>query len=520
MCKDLKSVKEVKAFYIASSLTRSYDLQTVWSLLFAFGDFDSSRKVGFDVYFHTSTLQHMDKDGEELANEAALSSQFWTRTLSAIGRLIRGHLAHGMTYPGKFAAGLSDDPDEEAWAFNEFRLDWDAWLKLQTVGGGIFWTKMVSRSSMIWTVVDETFQMLIAEHWTKTEAVKAQFSRLFSHMGSTYPVECVFQKSADHADRDNANKRLHGRALWTLPMQERFLEKIFSFPQVSMDEVIDVPNTNEECGLPVSFFEVKHKDCSIPASDIVSDKQATQWQTFGGASYWQILSDQCSLAWCARHKQMKHGADCWRSFIIPVGVILQLDNKHYVTLLQWASVVMMAEVDKVVGPGDTTVFWKFLGASKSALVIRPIYNFEFKLVPAEWLSPKMFAFWNGKELPESWADAGLARQTGPPEKFLHGAAKAAFWDVPPKSVQKLMKQQYNINLNGSDCDILAGAIYHILKCSDIDLAKYLELRCLCKHTCLSLYDGVCVHHACKCVVVVRNTGAHLDWMMRMLGLTS
>ena len=102
--------------------------------------------------------------------------------------MIRGHLAHGMTYPGKFAAGLSDDPDEEAWAFNEFRLDWDAWLKLQTVGGGIFWTKMVSRSSTNWTVVDETFQMLIAEHWTKTEAVKAQFSRLFSHMGSTYPV--------------------------------------------------------------------------------------------------------------------------------------------------------------------------------------------------------------------------------------------------------------------------------------------------------------------------------------------
>ena len=82
--------------------------------------------------------------------------------------------------------------------------------------------------------------------------------------------------------------------------------------------------------------------------------------------------------------KMKRGADCWRSFRIPVGVILQLDNKHYVTLLQWASVVMMAEVDKVAGPGDTTVLWKFLGASKSALVIRPVYNFEFKLVPAEW----------------------------------------------------------------------------------------------------------------------------------------
>ena len=84
-------------------------------------------------------------------------------------------------------------------------------------------------------------------------------------------------------------------------------------------------------------------------------------------------------------------------------------------------------------------------------------------------------------MPESWADAGLARQTGKPEKFLIAAAKAAFWDVPIKSVQKLMQQQYNLTLSDSDCDILAGAISHILKCSDTDLAKYLELRCLCKH---------------------------------------
>lgn len=76
----------------------------------------------------------------------------------------------------------------------------------------------------------------------KTEEVKAKFLRLFSHMGCTYSVECVFQKTADHADRDNPNKRLHGRALWALPMQERFLEKICPFPQVNMEEVVEVSN--------------------------------------------------------------------------------------------------------------------------------------------------------------------------------------------------------------------------------------------------------------------------------------
>ena len=55
-------------------------------------------------------------------------------------------------------------------------------------------------------------------------------------------------------------------------MQERFLDHMFfSYPQVSMEEVVEVPNSNEECGLPESFFEVKHKDCSIAASDIVGE---------------------------------------------------------------------------------------------------------------------------------------------------------------------------------------------------------------------------------------------------------
>ena len=139
------------------------------------------RKVGFDVDFHTATLQHMDKDGDDLASEAALASQFWTRNLSAIGRLIRGHLAHGMTYPGKFAAGLSDDPDEEAWAFNEFQLDFEAWRKLAKVGGGIFWTKMISRSSMNWTVVDETFQLLIAARWKNRGSESSVLEALLTH---------------------------------------------------------------------------------------------------------------------------------------------------------------------------------------------------------------------------------------------------------------------------------------------------------------------------------------------------
>ena len=74
----------------------------------------------------------------------------------------------------------------------------------------------------------------------------------------------------------------------------------------------------------------------------------------------------------------------------------------------------------------------------------------------------------------------------PARKVLTAAAKAACWQVPPTSVNKFMKQHCSITVSGSECDIVAGALLHILKCSDIDLAKYLELRSLHKHMRLTL----------------------------------
>ena len=79
----------------------------------------------------------------------------------------------------------------------------------------------------------------------------------------TFAVQCCFQKAADHADRDNANKRLDGRKLWHTPIHEKMLSKLFRFQEVDLAEVPDevIPNTLEEAELPESLFQFKLKKC-------------------------------------------------------------------------------------------------------------------------------------------------------------------------------------------------------------------------------------------------------------------
>ena len=63
--------------------------------------------------------------------------------------------------------------------------------------------------------------------------------------------------------------------------------------------------------------------------------------------------------------------------------------------------------------------------------------------------------------------------------FLTGAAQQAFWTLPVASLKKLAFQQYKLVLIGTDVDILATLILHILKCGDLEVAQILELGCVC-----------------------------------------
>ena len=67
-----------------------------------------------------------------------------------------------------------------------------------------------------------------------------------------------------------------------------------------------------------------------------------------------------------------------------------------------------------------------------------------------------------------------------PYLFLYSAAKAAFWQLPANSLKRLAKQQYKLQLTGSEVDMLIQLISHVLQgMSDNELAEILGQR----HSC-------------------------------------
>ena len=72
---------------------------------------------------------------------------------------------------------------------------------------------LLKRSSMNWLIAEETMLLLDSCTWEMCDEVDTQLNRMPLHVWGTFAVECRFQKAADHADRDNANRRLDRRKL-------------------------------------------------------------------------------------------------------------------------------------------------------------------------------------------------------------------------------------------------------------------------------------------------------------------
>ena len=71
-----------------------------------------------------------------------------------------------------------------------------------------------------WTIVEETVLLLKNTEYQMTDEFQQQLDRLHSHIGGTYPVECCFQRAADHCVIDSSNRRLDGTAMWQIQVQE------------------------------------------------------------------------------------------------------------------------------------------------------------------------------------------------------------------------------------------------------------------------------------------------------------
>ena len=474
MCRELRNCEAVAKFNIGQAEQNTEYLTLVGGLLQPFEHLEALEVAGFNTDFHSATLAGVTSESEEYAAEAELIADFMSKVVPGVGRLVRGHLQTGWTYPGKFFLLMSMDAEVREHGKQQIRADREAWIKIQKCGGH-FWTGVVKRSPMNWTVVDETFLLLEATSYAVTPEVDAQLNRMLKHIGGTFPVECCFQKAADHADRDNSNKRLAGRKLWHTPVAEKLLSQLFDFKEVDCGEIVEaaLPKSNAEAGLPERLFNFAHKDQTLDCKSLVSTSQTTKWQTYSGSTQWTLSSDQWTVSQLFSKDLLKAGPDCWKSFIFPPAILVQLSGVHYFTLFAWGSVVLFIKAEHCPAPNGVKC-WKCCKAFTHNILVQPVHDFkQVQYVPMEWLSPFTSCVTMGGVLPESWAEMPVCKETGPVVPFLTGAAGEAFWSLPIASVKRLGKEQYKLNLTGSDVDVLADLITHILKCSDLELAKIL-----------------------------------------------
>ena len=164
LCRDLKSCEEVQEFNIEQAEQATDYLATLSKLLDPFVNFDGLKAVGFNTDVHSEYLADLSVHSEEYAAEAELAGHFMDKVVPAVGRLVRGHLQTGWTYPGKFLLLKSNDCDIRDPGMQAIKSDGHACLTTKKMGVD-FGNQLIKRSSMNWVVVEATMMLLEGNTW-------------------------------------------------------------------------------------------------------------------------------------------------------------------------------------------------------------------------------------------------------------------------------------------------------------------------------------------------------------------
>ena len=81
-------------------------------------------------------------------------SLFMSKVVPGVSRLVGGYLQTRGTYPGKFVVLKSKYVDVRESGKQQIKADREAWFPIQKCGGH-FWTALVKRSPMHWTMVED-----------------------------------------------------------------------------------------------------------------------------------------------------------------------------------------------------------------------------------------------------------------------------------------------------------------------------------------------------------------------------
>ena len=483
----LKSLPEVRAYYKAMACRDDFFIREVDSLLRPFANFEDLAKVGFNIDIDVTLVEELSNDHVLVMEERLLAPLFVQSILSALGKLMMGHFAGPLTYPGRFAALLSEDGNLNEEALQEIKVDYEAWQAVKNMRGA-FWTRFMKRTCFNWTIVQETFELLVKCEFKAAPEVAKQCRRLFNFIGSTYPVECCFQKCTDHSDRDNANKRISGSALWHHPVSERMLERVFHFDQVDENTVSDAALEGVSSdAIPNRLFTAKNQDMSIDFKKVVGVGPPS-WTTFSGKSYGVLVYDHMMVTALHRRGCLHLANEAWRSGCLPAGSLVSYESNDYFVIHTWEAIALLWKA--VPFDHGELRFWDFAPFDPDVFRFEPIVSFEkLQVYSIEWGSPLLVCL-ALKQLPVSWAGCGLALQKRGPEPFMQAAAKAAFWNLHPGFIRRLARAEKKMTLSGDDVEQLYNLIKAVLGCTDLAAAQALELRCSSSVGDEDMYNGM------------------------------
>ena len=141
-------------------------------------------------------LRSWEADSPDMVEQAGLASRLWKYIFHLLEAAVLHFGYASRLYPYKFAMWLHDDAARQGQAAKEFQADFAAWQAVENLGTP-FWKKMRRGASQSLTVVSEIMAAGKACGWARSPDLVSAVRRIFSHFGTSLPVELAFQSIAD-----------------------------------------------------------------------------------------------------------------------------------------------------------------------------------------------------------------------------------------------------------------------------------------------------------------------------------
>ena len=261
LAKELKCPESSVKFYASAAAVDSLMMTSISELFHPWDSMDELQRCGLTVLADAMELQRLTEDSPQMLHEQAVMKKIWTFTITAACKLLKGHLAHALSYPGRFAMALHPDEAVRVRFMDEMQQDWQAWTAISRPSS-VGWEKARNRSPYHWLVTKETFQLAEQQQWKLTSPLKKHIDRMFRHFGQTLVIENMFQKVTDHVNRDNGNKVLSSASLWRRPCKEKILSKLYKYEEVA-EETAPAQSMKDCQSLPDSVFHARGKTTSM-----------------------------------------------------------------------------------------------------------------------------------------------------------------------------------------------------------------------------------------------------------------